>query len=65
MKSSIVNPKIRIWTPSQGNHWGKTVWIDRSVFEHKVYPNCKECKGKYVPIKPGDKLCLRCNYLKK
>jgi len=38
----------------------KQHWISRSIFEHKVYPKCRKCRDRYVPIVEGDKVCFRC-----
>jgi hypothetical protein len=37
--------------------------MPNSVFDHKEYPICPQCKGRFVPIKEGDSKCFKCNFI--
>ena len=52
--------KIKITIPSNYGKCSHPHWLSNSVLEHKVYPTCRKCKEKYVPIVKGDKMCFRC-----
>jgi hypothetical protein len=62
-KATFTNKGYMFLPGSNSETHGSLVKLKEDCFEHKVYPICKNCLYRYVPIK-NYKKCFKCTFSK-